>query len=90
MRDFKELIWTFDWLKSWGKIQELSHSHDFSWNRNERTHVTAEPSIYDVLPLNSTSPLILGDNAIIIHKIVHWWNSSPREEFNFYFTGVFG
>ena len=44
-------------------MQEISHGHDFCWNRNKITQIIHELSFYDVLLLNSTNLLMLGDNA---------------------------
>ena len=56
-------IWKYDWLKSWVEMQEVSHGHDFCWSRNKITQIIHELSFYDVLLLNSTNLLMLGDNA---------------------------
>ena len=61
--EFQIHVWNYGWLKSWGVMQEVSHSHNVWQNRNEITQFTPELWFYDAFWLTSTNILKLGGNA---------------------------
>ena len=56
-------VWNNSWRKSWGVVQEVSHSHNVWQNRNEITQFTPELWFYDAFWLTSTNILKLVGNV---------------------------
>ena len=61
--EFQIHVWNYGWLKSWGVMQEVSHSHNVWQNRNEITQFTPELWFYDAFWLTSTNILKLVGNV---------------------------
>ena len=57
--EFQIHVSIYGWLKNWGVMQEVSHSHNVWQNRNEITQFTPELWFYDAFWLTSTNILKL-------------------------------
>ena len=61
--EFQIHVWKYGWLKSWGVIEEVSHSNNVWQNQSEITQFTPKIWSYNAFWLTSTNILKLGWNA---------------------------
>ena len=56
-------VWNYGRLKSWGRMQEVSRSHNIWQNQDEITPFTPKLWYYDIFWLTLSNILKLGGNA---------------------------